>query len=334
MTDTLSFNKDASLRVKGVAVLLMIAHHFFTQGVFSNITSVPLSQIFIQIGVAGKICVSIFMFIGGYAYLLSKEKSMLRRVWHIYKKFLVTFLIVTIILSLFKKLYVTPQEYIQNALCISWEINGSWWFISTYILNVIAFSILRPYRIKNIYVHLFILIICIVVIQPFSDYLQTIQSMNSILKSQLHYFLYYVGFFYLGMMFFQFKLFNRIKKTKVTTLALLLFGLLLLLVIRIVFKYNGVNFLVVPIFISLLCYLPQKEIVLKFLGKYSMGMWLVHMFFVYDKYFLHQIAITTSPLLLYLLVTTLSLLYAVSESYFVNLCKETYKYIKTKCLRE
>lgn len=259
---------------------------------------------------------------------------MLRRVWHIYKKFLVTFLIVTIILSLFKKLYVTPQEYIQNALCISWEINGSWWFISTYILNVIAFSILRPYRIKNIYVHLFILIICIVVIQPFSDYLQTIQSMNSILKSQLHYFLYYVGFFYLGMMFFQFKLFNRIKKTKVTTLALLLFSLLLLLVIRIVFKYNGVNFLVVPIFISLLCYLPQKEIVLKFLGKYSMGMWLVHMFFVYDKYFLHQIAITTSPLLLYLLVTTLSLLYAVSESYFVNLCKETYKYIKTKCLRE
>lgn len=160
MTDTLSFNKDASLRVKGVAVLLMIAHHLFTQGVFSNITSVPLSQIFIQIGLAGKICVSIFMFIGGYAYLLSKEKSMLKRVWHIYKKFLVTFLIVTIILSLFKKLYVTPQEYIQNALCISWEINGSWWFISTYILNVIAFSILRPYRIKNIYVHLFILDFC------------------------------------------------------------------------------------------------------------------------------------------------------------------------------
>lgn len=334
MTDSINFDKDASLRVKGIAVLLMIAHHFFTQDVFSNITSVPLSQIFVQIGLAGKICVSIFMFIGGYAYLLSKEKSLLKRVWHIYKKFLVTFLIVTIILFLFKKLYVTPQEYIQNALCISWEINGSWWFISTYILCVIAFYILRPYKIQNIYIHLFIFMFCIVVLQPFSEYLRTSQSLNPILKNQLHYFFYYVGFFYLGMMFFQFNLFGRIKKTKIRTFVLLLLSLLILFAIRIVFKFNGVNFLVVPIFISLMCYLPSKEVALKFLGKYSMPMWLVHMFFIYDKYFLHQIIITTSPVLLYFIVTVLSLLYAIFESYFMNKVKMAYDYVKKHSLKE
>lgn len=206
-------------------------------------------------------------------------------------------------------------------------------YFNIYILNIIAFYILRPYRIKSIYIQFFILIICIVVIQPFSDYLRTIQSINPILKNQLHYFLYYVGFFYMGIIFFQFKFFDKIKKLKMKTFIVLLLSLLILFAIRVILKFNEVNFLVVPIFISLVCYLPQKEVVLKFLGRYSMGMWLVHMFFIYDKYFLHQIAITTSPLLLYSIVTILSLIYAISESYFVNMIKMAYNYVKREIFK-
>lgn len=320
VTNYIDFNKEASLMVKGIAILLMIAHHLFKENVFSQISPVPLSSFYQQIGIMGKLCVSIYMFVGGYAFLISKENSIIKRFWHIYRKYIITFFITTTILFIANKLYVTPIQYIQNALCISWEINGSWWFISTYILCIICFTILRGPILKlNKYAQSVALIICILILQPLAELVQNIQGIHPILQIQLHYFLYYIGFFYLGIIFYQNKLFNHIQNnTKVNILLIII--MLCLFFVRIVFKYHFVNFAIVPIFVTIICNIPIKKIMFfKYLGKYSMGMWLVHMFFIDKKYFLLQIAICKSPVGLFLIVVLLSLGYAVLESFIISL---------------
>ena len=180
ITCHIDFNKNVSFTVKGIAILLMIAHHLFSQNIFDQITLTPLPQLYLLIGKLGKICVSIYMFVGGYAFLLSKESSYLKRLWHIYKKFITTFFITTIVLFFTHKLCVTPLQYIQNALCISWEINGSWWFISTYILYITFFFILcKSLLKKKIYCHILILFICILIFQPFADYIRNVSILFS-----------------------------------------------------------------------------------------------------------------------------------------------------------
>lgn len=316
--NSIDFNKEASQRVKGIAILLMIAHHLFTQNVFSQISSVPLSLYYQQIGIMGKLCVSIYMFVGGYAFLLSKENSIIKRLCHIYKKYIITFFITTIILFLTSKLYVTPIQYIQNALCISWEINGSWWFISTYMLCIISFTFFYQTILQiNRYLQIVILTICLLVLQPLAGWVQTIQGINPTLQNQLHYFLYYVGFFYLGVIFYQNKLFSYIH-SNAKTILLLTIMMLGLLGVRIVFKLHLINFAIVPVFVALACFISKKESVLKFLGRYSMSMWLVHMFFIEKKYFLLQIAICESPLGLFFVVVLLSLGYAILESLLIS----------------
>lgn len=321
MTSHIDFNKNTSFIVKGIAILLMIAHHLFSQNIFDQISSTPLPQLYLQIGRLGKICVSIYMFVGGYAFLLSKENSCLKRLWHIYKKFIITFFITTIVLLITHKLYVTPFEYIRNALCISWEINGSWWFISTYILYIIFFFILcKPLLKIKIYWQFLILIILIFILQPFADYIRNVQALNAILRTQLHYFFYYLGFFYFGMIFFYHKLFSFIKKTSLNIILLMMI-LCGSLCVRIIFNINCMNYILIPVLIALICYIPQEEKLLQLLGKYSMSMWLVHMFFIEERYFLQQITILSSPIGVFIIVTLLSLGYAILESYTLTIIK-------------
>lgn len=321
MTSHIDFNKNTSFIVKGIAILLMIAHHLFSQTTFDQISATPLPQLYLQIGRLGKICVSIYMFVGGYAFLLSKENSCLKRLWHIYKKFITTFFITTIVLLITNKLYVTPFEYIRNALCISWEINGSWWFISTYILYIIFFFILcKPLLKIKVYWQFLILLFCIFILQPFADYIRNVQALNAILRIQLHYFFYYLGFFYLGIIFFHHKLFSFIKKTSLNIILLMMI-LCGSLCVRIIFNLNCMNYILIPVLIALVCYIPQEEKLLQLLGKYSMSMWLVHMFFIEERYFLQQITILSSPIGVFIIVTLLSLGYAILESYTLTVIK-------------
>lgn len=328
MNDHIEFNKDISLRVKGIAVLLMIAHHLFTHDLFSKINTVALPQYYEQIGIMGKICVSIFMFIGGYAFLLSKENSLIKRLWHIYKKFIITFFIVTTILFFSHKLYVNTFQYVRNALCISWEINGSWWFISTYILYLVFFYCIHKYLHKcSKNIQFLIFIPCSIVLPYLAQYIRTMHEINDIIRIQLHYFLYYISFFYLGLIFFQFKLFNLIRKNSKSIVILILF-LCVIFCIRIFMGINWINYILVPLIIALMCFIPYKEFLFLFLGKYSMSMWLVHMFFIEERYFLRQIILFSSPIFMFIIITILSLVYSIIESHTILISRQCIRVIK------
>ncbi len=62
--------KDTTQKIKGIAILIMIAHHFLVYD-FGVTFSNPWSDI----GAALKICVGIYAVLSGYGYYFAKEKT-------------------------------------------------------------------------------------------------------------------------------------------------------------------------------------------------------------------------------------------------------------------
>ena len=183
------------------------------------------------------------MFMGGYAYQISHEQQAWRRVWRVYQKFLFTFCLMMVLLTCTGKLDVDGMTVITDMLCLTQEINGSWWFLATFMIFLFVFH-----------------------------YLQGI--------------------------------------------------------IR---KAGNYNFLIlaavvsVPTLIACICFIPMQDKLLPVLGKYSMSMWLFHMFIVNTRYYFDSIYITNSPIGLFFIVVVVSFVYAVIEQNlrkaFDTLCK-------------
>ncbi|MDB8729838.1 hypothetical protein PNW06_10445 [[Ruminococcus] gnavus] len=70
--------KEISMKIKGVAILIMLCHHFIVM---------PFSEFPVLVkafGDACKICVAIYAVLSGYGYYFSKEKTIrygLRKIW-------------------------------------------------------------------------------------------------------------------------------------------------------------------------------------------------------------------------------------------------------------
>lgn len=100
-------------------------------------------------------------------------------------------------------------------------------------------------------------------------------------------FLYYFPFFIFGAVFAKFNLFERLSSQgKKSTLRLIIYGsfVLVFTVLRMITGYSELLFIIIPFFMLLFTQkpFPSNVIVrsLIFLGKYSMGIWLVHGLFI------------------------------------------------------
>lgn len=77
--------KEMSAKIKGVAILIMLCHHFIVM---------PFSDFPVLVkafGGACKICVAIYAVLSGYGYYFSKEKTIcygLRKIWGVIKDLL------------------------------------------------------------------------------------------------------------------------------------------------------------------------------------------------------------------------------------------------------
>lgn len=74
-----AFGKDASLKLKGIAIIMMLLHHYFRSAeayTGYTIATFPLKeQQLLNIATACKICVSIFAFITGYGLYISYKNN-------------------------------------------------------------------------------------------------------------------------------------------------------------------------------------------------------------------------------------------------------------------
>lgn len=71
--------KETTRQIKGIAILLMIFHHFCGTALFPK-----LGEMWIRIGASCKICVAIYAVLSGYGYFFAKEKTVrygLKKIW-------------------------------------------------------------------------------------------------------------------------------------------------------------------------------------------------------------------------------------------------------------
>ena len=277
-----SYNKNCTAFLKGVAIILMVAHHMWAFKSPADFMGMDphLASLFIGLGKAGKICVAMFVFISGYGLFLKRNDGILQNIKRVYMTaihFWVTVLpiLLAFFLAGFYKFDII--EFLKNMLFLVNSYNGHWWFMQTYLLFLIFFPLLVllfKFKLTEIMSLLFSFTLFRFLAYEMQDY------------PPVHHFLYYIPFLFLGATFAKHNLFQKITdcKKKKTLLVCCLSLSIALLGLRMYTGFSEMLFALIPVFFSCFLIYPMPSNLfsrgLVSLGKISMGIWLVHFFFI------------------------------------------------------
>ena len=76
--NSLELSLNDTMLLKGVALLLLLAHHLFYQGIGYNDIHLYGSHYLVkEIGIISKLCVAIFVFLSGYELTVNADKSLI-----------------------------------------------------------------------------------------------------------------------------------------------------------------------------------------------------------------------------------------------------------------
>lgn len=137
-------DKKTTQMIKGIAILIMIAHHFIV---------IPFSELPYLItlfGYACKICVAIYAVLSGYGYFFAREKTVrygVKKIWgllQIYWLSLFTLFIPAAIRGGWK---VTPQQLIVQMFGLLPNLNWFAWYVFFYAFCMLVMPVLCKYRV-------------------------------------------------------------------------------------------------------------------------------------------------------------------------------------------
>lgn len=165
----ISINKSNYL--KGIAIILMLIHHLFAYPsrispditVYHMVNSVDIEMF---VGLFGKICVSMFLFLSGYGFSLKKEVSF-KYIWGKLKNlyisyWIVLFIFVPIGIIFFpgERYSLSPSLFLENLMGIKSTYNSEWWFFKLYVLYVLSLPLLSRLNIGPLLGLLFLAALC------------------------------------------------------------------------------------------------------------------------------------------------------------------------------
>ena len=261
----MNINKDETLILKGMAILLVILTHFPRVGFFNHNFS----------GLGGW-GVSIFLFLSGYGLWLSYQKNGRKNYWYkrlksVYIPFYIAMLIQTLIYIL-----LFHKSFDQKILLLSFlgiypdnVIDGSMWYISYLTIWYVFFGFITLLPAKNKGIKIMMLLPIMLVVQ--------IIAKNQLFANGLA--SMYILFFPLGIFcaYFKDKIIPRHNAVQYT-------ALILLIILISLWIFHGVNhmnwwpvyfILVIIFFVSAIKLLPNVFIKpLKFIGRHSYSMYL------------------------------------------------------------
>lgn len=192
------------------------------------------------------------------------------------KKVLLPFLLIVVLAVPFLLLYddISWYDVMTDSLLLTCKMNGSWWFMQTYVIFVICFPLFaKSFHYKMVWIPLLIVsVLCF----------QTIATDIRKYSDAVHYVLHYFPLFYSGMIAWKLSLFDLLAKKQWWFKLFLVVGLV---IVRFATGWNILNIgLIVAMIIILVDvqeYISERVLkVFNFLGKMSMNMWLIHMFFI------------------------------------------------------
>lgn len=151
--------RDTGDAIKGIAILLMLAHHLFGLPTLirepsSYIATIPGLPLDYWIGRFGKICVSVFLLLSGYGLALRMAQASALPPWRYFLgkagRFLLAYwpyflLALGVGLAFFQerlpngnwRFPTDPAGIVLNALTLKNSMAFEWWFAETYLLLVL-----------------------------------------------------------------------------------------------------------------------------------------------------------------------------------------------------
>ncbi|EOU1694829.1 acyltransferase family protein [Clostridium perfringens] len=323
---------------KGVAILFMLLLHLFCTkdyiGLFKPLImfgNVPLIYYF---ALFGDMCVAIYCFCSGYGLMIvykNNEKTYIKkniiRLLKLYVNFWIILIIFVLvlgpILGLENNYPGSFKTFILTFLAIDPAYNGAWWFLTTYILLVLASPYINKIIIK--YNPIVILILSfgiyfvayiqrtMVPIVSHNEFINYLIRQSALFGTSL--FPYIVGGVFsdkniyskLSVMFNKLKLKN-LKGILLITLMIIAHGIVQTLFVAV---FTGIGFVILFNLIEKPKWLDDT---LCFLSKHSTNMWLTHMFF-YMIYFKKLVFAPKYPILIFIWLVVL----CVISSYCVNI---------------
>ncbi len=96
--------KDKTLIIKGLAILMMIAHHCLIKEFYVAPPEILSSFPMLRLQIGTKMCVGLFTFFVAYGFFFARNvdgKYVFSHIWRVYRYYLVTLLITFSILLIF-----------------------------------------------------------------------------------------------------------------------------------------------------------------------------------------------------------------------------------------
>lgn len=314
---TFSFNKNDTKLIKGLAVLLMLLHHVWAfpdripngSLMYSSISFLGMEPL-LYIGKFGKICVSLFFFLGGYGLYIASENtnfSLFSRLKGLYKsrwKVMAVFIPIAFIFFSNQGDYSTNStcfhnydnfnwsELIANICGLSDSYNLEWWFFKSYVAALITFPLIKKIiRRFSVYGNIILMVIGCLLITNIFPYLGNFAGLsnNFIYKTFLCPSAPYTSCFWIGMLFARYNLLNRCGQFLIDNKMLNPVADVLAIFIITYVRNIGIgeisDLFTVPFFIIFsLDILRRIKLIKKIflgLGRKSTNMWLIHSFFCY-----------------------------------------------------
>lgn len=169
-TQNLTFDRDDTKVMKGIAILLMLMHHLwaFPERVFVNDGFTDTFAVFGEywyyyLGRFGKICVSMFLFLSGYGLMKTKQTGKLdligkvKGLYQTYWKVFVIFIPIAFLLFSNQPAYCkdtgiysryntySNRDMLTNFLGLSSSYNPEWWFFRTYLVALFTFPLVAKW---------------------------------------------------------------------------------------------------------------------------------------------------------------------------------------------
>lgn len=363
----LFFSRIDTKIIKGLAIILMLMHHLWAfpdriaGGELKYFLTINGQSILIFLGMFGKICVSIFFFVGGYGiYKLSEKKEFnifnnIKKLFINYWKVFLIFIPIGFIffsnqnaycenIAIYSK-YSSFNKYdlLNNFLGLSSSLNDEWWFLHSYLIAIITFPFIKKvFNNKSTAVNIFIIIAYTILVSNVFPAIGKIKDLgllnNNILYSS--FFLQsapYISCFWAGILLSKDDLMLKLKCKINETIKLNIFfdiiGILTIVYTRQFMFGATYDIIYVPFLIVFFLDFINKFKLLKkifeMLGNHSTNMWLIHSFLCYYFCFFVRIVVYFKwgvPCLFVLIV--LSLLASCGVDYLWNSINKVYLILK------
>lgn len=170
--------------------------------------------------------------------------------------------------------YVGIDDVVTDALLITHQLNGSWWFMQTYVIFVVSFPMFRK-SLDARWCWMILLLGALTFFQPLAVFLRPYNE-------NVHYIFFYFPLFYSGMVVQRFSVIEKVDgKHWWVKVALWVAVLGMRFVLGLHIMNVGIIMMMVVLLMDLQTFLTDRiKKLFGFLGLMSMNMWLVHQFFI------------------------------------------------------